>query len=110
MAGPWKGSVLTVYQGASVKEILIEACRRNNTDLLTETLAGRPDAEITKLLNETTTVMGNHLYHEAASRGNCESPTPLKKLVSFYRRARRDLTQLPTRRRDHRPPPRPARL
>ncbi|CEJ86780.1 Putative Ankyrin repeat protein [[Torrubiella] hemipterigena] len=60
------------HEGASVKEILIEACRRNNTDLLTETLAGKSDAEITELLNKTTTVMGNHLYHEAASHGNYE--------------------------------------
>ncbi|KAM0439621.1 hypothetical protein ACHAPT_000713 [Fusarium lateritium] len=60
------------HDGASVKEILIEACRRNNTDLLTECLEGKSDPEITKLLNETTTVMGNHLYHEAASRGNYE--------------------------------------
>ncbi|KAK2597298.1 hypothetical protein QQS21_006072 [Conoideocrella luteorostrata] len=60
------------HEGASTKELLIESCRRNNTDLLSETLQGRPDAEITTLLNETTTVMGNHLYHEAASRGNYE--------------------------------------
>ncbi|RSL73241.1 hypothetical protein CEP54_000560 [Fusarium duplospermum] len=60
------------HDGASVKEILIEACRRNNTDLLTECLEDKSDREITKLLNETTTVMGNHLYHEAASRGNYE--------------------------------------
>ncbi|KAJ4185948.1 hypothetical protein NW767_012809 [Fusarium falciforme] len=60
------------HDGASVKELLIEACRRNNTDLLTECLEDKSDPEITKLLNETTTVMGNHLYHEAASRGNYE--------------------------------------
>ncbi|TQV93427.1 ankyrin repeat domain-containing protein [Cordyceps javanica] len=60
------------HEGASPKELLIEACRRNNTDLLSDVLAGRPDAEITALLNSTTTVMGNHLYHEAASRGNYE--------------------------------------
>ncbi|KAG5915580.1 hypothetical protein E4U42_007976 [Claviceps africana] len=59
-------------QGASAKELLIEACRRNNTDLLTEVLAGKPDDEITRLLNDTTTIMGNHLYHEAASQGNYE--------------------------------------
>lgn len=61
-------------QGASVKELLIEACRRDNTELLTECLKDKSDAEITKLLNQTTTIMGNHLYHEAASRGNCASP------------------------------------
>ncbi|KAJ4316542.1 hypothetical protein N0V84_007821 [Fusarium piperis] len=60
------------HDGASVKELLIEACRRNNTDLLNECLEDKSDPEITKLLNETTTVMGNHLYHEAASRGNYE--------------------------------------
>ncbi|QPG96229.1 hypothetical protein C2857_003605 [Epichloe festucae Fl1] len=58
------------HEGASPKELLIEACRRNNTDLLSETLANKPDAEITRLLNDTTTIMGNHLYHEAASQGN----------------------------------------
>ena len=63
-------------QGASIKEQLIAACRGNNTDLLTEILAPLPDEEIAKLLNQTTTVMGNHLYHEAALRGNCTRPTP----------------------------------
>lgn len=58
-------------QGASAKEIIIEACRRNNTDLLSETLQGKSEAEASTLLNRTVTVMGNHLYHEAASRGNC---------------------------------------
>ena len=59
------------HEGASVQEILIEACRRNNTDLLHEVLEDKDDAEIARLLNETTTVMGNHLYHEAALQGNC---------------------------------------
>lgn len=54
-------------------EILIEACRRDNVDLLKETLEGKSEAEAADLLNKTTTVMGNHLYHEAAARGNCTS-------------------------------------
>lgn len=58
-------------QGASIEEQLIEACRRDNVELLTELLEDKEDSEITRLLNQTTTVMGNHLYHEAASRGNC---------------------------------------
>ncbi|KZZ88969.1 ankyrin repeat domain containing protein [Moelleriella libera RCEF 2490] len=66
----WPAGCSTDQDGASVAELLIEACRRNNTDLLTETLSSKTDAEITTLLNETTTVMGNHLYHEAASQGN----------------------------------------
>lgn len=63
-------------------EILIEACRRDNVDLMKETLEGKSEDEIANLLNKTTTVMGNHLYHEAASRGNCRfrplrAPPPL---------------------------------
>lgn len=33
----------------------------------------KDEDEISRLLNSTTTVLGNHLYHEAALRGNCES-------------------------------------
>ncbi|GAP87128.1 putative ankyrin repeat protein [Rosellinia necatrix] len=61
------------FEGASVGEQLIEACRRNNVDLLTEIIQKcKSDKEISDLLNNTTTVMGNHLYHEAALRGNYE--------------------------------------
>ncbi|KAK4136915.1 hypothetical protein BT67DRAFT_439913 [Trichocladium antarcticum] len=64
------------HEGASTSELLIEACRRNNTDLLTEILSTPPlknnEPAIAALLNSTTTVLGNHLYHEAASRGNYE--------------------------------------
>ncbi|KAI1160951.1 ankyrin repeat protein [Nemania serpens] len=61
------------FEGASVKEQLIEACRRNNVDLLTEIIHNcKTDEEISNLLNNTTTVMGNHMYHEAALQGNYE--------------------------------------
>ncbi|KAI5925697.1 ankyrin repeat protein [Camillea tinctor] len=61
------------HEGASVKEQLIEACRRNNVDLLTEIIGNcKNDDEISDLLNNTTTIMGNHLYHEAALQGNYE--------------------------------------
>ncbi|KAL2016832.1 hypothetical protein VTK56DRAFT_2955 [Thermocarpiscus australiensis] len=61
-------------EGASTSELLIEACRRNNTDLLAEVLASLPqdEEEIARVLNTTTTVLGNHLYHEAAARGHYE--------------------------------------
>ncbi|KAM0333481.1 hypothetical protein ACHAQA_002143 [Verticillium albo-atrum] len=62
-----------VHEGASTKELLIEACRRNNTDLFQEIVDGITDEDqLSKLLNETTTVMGNHLYHEAAAGGHYE--------------------------------------
>ncbi|KAI1076946.1 ankyrin repeat protein [Whalleya microplaca] len=61
------------HEGASVKEQLVEACRRNNVDLLSEIIAKcKSDDEISALLNNTTSVLGNHLYHEAALQGNYE--------------------------------------
>jgi len=70
-------------QGASPSELLIEACRRNNVDLLHEVLESKSDPEITALLNTTTTVMGNHLYHEAALRGNYEVIDALLDMPGF---------------------------
>ncbi|KAM7220585.1 hypothetical protein V8F06_003989 [Rhypophila decipiens] len=59
------------HEGATIQEQLIEACRRDNTSLLSELLSSVSSPEAAAdLLNNTTTVMGNHLYHEAASRGN----------------------------------------
>lgn len=70
-------SMITTYslvnsQGAKPSELLIEAARRNNTDLLQEVIddAGGPE-KAAVLLNETKTVMGNYIYHEAALQGNC---------------------------------------
>ncbi|KAK0749261.1 hypothetical protein B0T18DRAFT_445150 [Schizothecium vesticola] len=60
------------HEGATPAERLIEACRRNNPDLLTSILSPLPDSAAADLLNKTTTVLGNHLYHEAALRGNYE--------------------------------------
>ncbi|KAI3326941.1 ankyrin repeat domain-containing protein [Xylariaceae sp. AK1471] len=61
------------FEGASAKEQLVEACRRNNVDLLTEIIENcKSYKEISDLLNNTTTVMGNHVYHEAALQGNYE--------------------------------------
>ncbi|KAI0439447.1 ankyrin repeat protein [Xylaria telfairii] len=61
------------FEGASVGEQLIEACRRNNVELLTEIVQNcKSDDDVSRLLNNTTTVMGNHLYHEAALQGNYE--------------------------------------
>ncbi|KAH6667536.1 putative ankyrin repeat-containing protein [Halenospora varia] len=60
-------------EGATPGEQLVEACRRGNTDLLQEIIdnAGGPERAAI-LLNDTKSVLGNHLYHEAALRGNYE--------------------------------------
>jgi hypothetical protein len=59
-------------QGAKPSELVIEACRRNNTELLTSVIeqCGSPEA-VAKLLNESKSVLGNYAYHEAAANGNC---------------------------------------
>jgi len=61
------------HDGASPSELLIEACRRNNTELLQETIdsLGSPE-KAAAVLNSTKTVMGNYVYHEAALAGNYE--------------------------------------
>lgn len=62
-------------KGAKPGELLIEAARRNNTDLLQEVIDGAGSAEKAAiLLNETKTILGNYIYHEAALRGNCMNP------------------------------------
>lgn len=72
-----------MQQGAKPSELLIEAARRNNTDLLQEVIdnAGGPE-KAAVLLNETKTVMGNYIYHEAALRGNCKYFTSLEFLFA----------------------------
>lgn len=60
------------HDGASVQEQLVEACRRNNTELLQEIIDNcKSEEEISNLMNNTKSVLGNHLYHEAALQGNC---------------------------------------
>ncbi|RDW80187.1 hypothetical protein BP6252_04825 [Coleophoma cylindrospora] len=59
--------------GASAGELLIEACRRNNTDLLADVISSCGGEEkAAEVLNNTKTVLGNYIYHEAALRGNYE--------------------------------------
>ena len=62
--------------GATPRELLIEASRRNNTSLLSETLASKPlnsDAStIAKFLNTTTDALGASALHIAAQYGSYE--------------------------------------
>jgi ankyrin repeat protein len=63
-------------EGASPKEQLIEACRRNNTTLLSEIftsppLNSSPDA-IAQFLNTTTDALGSGALHIAAKYGSYE--------------------------------------
>jgi len=68
--------------GASPRELILEACRRNNTDLLEETIADmasaaskqgkEPAAYVAKVLNEAKDGVGNGCLHVAATYGSYE--------------------------------------
>ena len=62
--------------GATPRELLIEACRRNNTSLLSELLASKSlssnAASIAKFLNTTTDALGASALHIAAQYGSYE--------------------------------------
>ncbi|MCJ1238085.1 hypothetical protein MMC14_006074 [Varicellaria rhodocarpa] len=58
-------------EGASLRELLLEACRRNNTSLLNEVLSSHSShVEIAKLLNTAQDGVGNYCLHLAASYGS----------------------------------------
>lgn len=59
-------------QGASPREIIFEACRRNNTSLLSEVCASFKTAEeLALLLNTATDGIGSYCLHVAATYGSC---------------------------------------
>lgn len=75
--------------GASHRELLMEACRRNNTSLLEEVLAELSTAggekateHIAKTLNDARDGIGNGVLHLAASNGacTCEEQAPTTSL------------------------------
>jgi len=58
--------------GASPKEQIIEACRRDNVELFHEVFAGmesQSKEQIAAFFNGTTDAMGNHLLHVCANYG-----------------------------------------
>ncbi|KAF7510642.1 hypothetical protein GJ744_006254 [Endocarpon pusillum] len=60
-------------EGASPREQIVEACRRDNVELFQEVLGGmrgQPAEKIADFFNNTTDVMGNHLLHVCATYGS----------------------------------------
>ncbi|KAL8696733.1 MAG: hypothetical protein Q9201_007507 [Fulgogasparrea decipioides] len=58
-------------EGATHRELVLEACRRNNTSLLSEVLTSLKASEkIADLLNNAKDGVGNHCLHVAASYGS----------------------------------------
>ena len=65
-------------QGATPRELVLEACRRNNTDLLQEVIDNfhkkspkTAEAELADLLNTARDGIGQGVLHVAAANGNC---------------------------------------
>ncbi|KEF58072.1 uncharacterized protein A1O9_05995 [Exophiala aquamarina CBS 119918] len=59
-------------QGASPKEQILEACRRDNIELFHEVVEGLKDKskeQIAEFFNNATDTMGNHLLHVCANYG-----------------------------------------
>ena len=57
-------------QGATPRELLLESCRRNNTDLLADVLSSFPSSTATAhFLNTTTDGLGSGALHIAAQYG-----------------------------------------
>lgn len=76
---------LTYSKGATPRELVLEACRRNNTSLLSEVLTSLPTPEkIADLLNNAKDGVGNHCLHIAASYGSCTQPAPPQLLVDQF--------------------------
>jgi hypothetical protein len=68
-------------QGATPRELVLEACRRNNTDLLQEVIdlfnkknPKTAEDEIAALLNTARDGIGQGVLHIAAANGNCIFP------------------------------------
>ncbi|OCL08386.1 ankyrin repeat protein-like protein [Glonium stellatum] len=69
-------------EGASPRELILEACRRNNTSLLEETIADlaveakkkgkKPVAYVAEVLNKSFDGIGNGCLHIAAKYGSYE--------------------------------------
>jgi hypothetical protein len=62
-------------QGASPKEQILEACRRDNVELFQEVLGGmkrQSKEQIAAFFNTTTDTMGNFLLHVCANYGSCK--------------------------------------
>lgn len=58
-------------EGASYKEQILDAARRNNTDLFEHILAAAP-GEITDIINDSRDALGNTPLHLAAKYGSFE--------------------------------------
>jgi hypothetical protein len=63
-------------QGASPRELIVEACRRDQPHLIEQvldSLEGKSNEEVAEFFNGVTDSMGNHALHICAQYGSCTS-------------------------------------
>jgi len=79
-------------QGASPREQIVEACRRDSVELFQEVLGGmkkKSPEQIAEFFNNARDVMGNYLLHVCATYGSCMHSPPLSAPVPFLMDHRR---------------------
>lgn len=65
-----------LLQGASPRELVVEACRRDQTSLIEQILNGmseKTNEEVAEFFNSVTDPLGNYALHICASYGSCTS-------------------------------------
>lgn len=66
-------------QGASPRELVVEACRRDQPHLIEQVLEGmgeKSNEEVAAFFNSVTDALGNHALHICAMYGSCTFPFP----------------------------------
>ncbi|KAJ5443972.1 uncharacterized protein N7458_007844 [Penicillium daleae] len=72
-------------EGASPRELVVEACRRDQPHLIEQVLhdmENQSNEDVAKFFNKVTDSMGNHALHICASYGSYDD-TPLHTAVRF---------------------------
>lgn len=70
--------MIIIIQGASPRELVVEACRRDQPHLIEQVLEGmgeKSNEEVAAFFNGVTDALGNHALHICAMYGSCTSST-----------------------------------
>ena len=68
-----------MIQGASPRELVVEACRRDQPHLIEQVLEGmneKTNEEVAQFFNGVTDALGNHALHSCALYGSCKLHNP----------------------------------
>lgn len=86
----WRGEeserLIMIIQGASPRELVVEACRRDQPHLIEQVLEGmgeKSNEEVAAFFNGVTDALGNHALHICAMYGSCTLSTPLTYITEY---------------------------